>query len=58
MFGEVLYKSDYLLITYDKDDKFIYAKWLPDVINLDEEEFKKEMLHFLEAFDKTGYIKR
>ncbi len=54
MFKEVIYKSDSLIISHDQENGYLYMKWLPDVLNLDEEEFKQEMMHFLEAQRKTG----
>ncbi len=57
MFKDVVYKSDYLIISYDANDNFLYIKWLPSVLDLDAEDFKKEMLNFLDAVDKTGVKK-
>ncbi len=57
MFKEVLYKSDYLIISHDQDNGFLYMEWLPDVLQLSEEEFKSEMMQFLEAQRKTGVRK-
>lgn len=57
MFKEVLYRSDYLIISHDQDNGFLYMKWLPDVLQLSEEEFKEQMMQFLEAQHKTGVKK-
>ncbi len=51
-----VYESDYIIIQYSEEKKLLERHWKPNSYQLNDEQFKKEMLHVLEAVKKHAVL--